>query len=395
MSGPRTTGPALELMYRFVLLLAALLSAIPAHARDAGDGIAVIIGNKTYRNGVAAVEYAHNDADAMKKWVVEVLGYRPEDVIDLRDAGKADLETTFGNQTNPQGKLYRWVRPGRSEVVVFYSGHGIPGPRDGRGYLLPADADPNAVELSGYPLDVLEANLQKLPAKSVTVFLDACFSGRSPGGDLVKASSIGLRANPMKGGGGVAVLSAAKSSQMANWDVEARHGLFTEYLLRALYGEADKPRWGNSDGKVTLAEVKKFLDDEMTYRASRTSSRDQTPDLSGDPGRVVAAWTQGRPPTRPAMVPRPEKTIALPPSSDRKGDSEKKHQDDRRAKEVVDRKEEVVSVLSTTCMIKITDYYRDGTTSDQVKEYGRGMHGCPPLTFRGGTVGGGVTFQSR
>lgn len=393
MSGPRTTGPALEVMYRFILWLAALLAITPAYARDPGDGIAVIIGNKTYRSGVAAVEYAHNDAEAMKRWVIDGLGYRAEDVIDLRDAGKADLETTFGNQSNPQGKLYRWVRPGRSEVVVFYSGHGIPGPRDGRGYLLPADADPNAVELSGYPLDVLEANLRSLPAKSVTVFLDACFSGRSPGGDLVNASSFGLRANPMKGGGAVAVLSAAKGSQLANWDTEARHGLFTEYLLRALYGEADKPRWGNGDGKVTLAEVKKFLDDEMAYRASRVYTRDQTPDLSGDPGRVVAAWT-GQQPTRPALAPQPDRTIAPPPGGGT-GERERKRPADPRAKEVVDRKEQMVSVLSNHCLVKIIDYYRDGTTSEQVKEFGRGMHGCPPLTFKGGTVGGGITYTPR
>ena len=34
-------------------------------------GVAVIIGNKTYKGRTPAVEFAHNDADAMKRFVVE------------------------------------------------------------------------------------------------------------------------------------------------------------------------------------------------------------------------------------------------------------------------------------------------------------------------------------
>ena len=37
-------------------------------------------------------------------------------------------------------------------MVVFYSGHGVPGLKDRRGYLLPADADPDSVEINGFPL---------------------------------------------------------------------------------------------------------------------------------------------------------------------------------------------------------------------------------------------------
>ncbi len=282
------------------VLLAAVLLAVPAAAREQGEGIAVIIGNKTYRAGVPAVDFAHNDADAMKRWVVEVLGYRADDVIDLRDAGKADLEATFGNHASFQGKLYKYIRPGRSEVVVFYSGHGLPGPKDGRSYLLPSDTDPDNAELNGYPLDVLIGNLEKLPAKSVTVFLDACFSGLTSSGPLARnTSAFGLRAKPVTAGGNITVLSAASAAQAANWDTQAQHGLFTEYLLRAVYGEADKSHWGNGDGKVTLDEVKAYLDSEMTYRASRVLSREQTADLAGDAGRVVVAWTPGKAPVRP------------------------------------------------------------------------------------------------
>ena len=284
-----------------MVVAAGLAMSTLAGAAENKDGMAVIVGNRSYGPGVPAVEYAHNDAEAMKRYVVEVLGYRADNVIDLRDASKAKLETVFGNRDSFKGQLHDWLRPGRSDVVVFYSGHGVPGKSDRRGYLLPVDAHPDKPELAGYPLDVLYANLAKLPAKSVTVFVDACFSGESGGGELIRgASNIGLEAAPVKvTAPNITVLTAAQGNQLASWDPEARHGLFTEYLLRALYGEADKKDYGNGDGQVTLAEARKYLDEEMTYRARRTWSREQKADVQGDAGRVLVAFAGGRMPVRP------------------------------------------------------------------------------------------------
>ena len=48
--------------------------------------------------------------------------------------------------------LWSYLDPdGVSDVVVFYSGHGVPGVNDKRGYLLPVDADPKAAEDDGVP----------------------------------------------------------------------------------------------------------------------------------------------------------------------------------------------------------------------------------------------------
>ena len=95
------------------------------------DAVAVIIGNKDYTSRIPAVEFTHRDADAFKVFVTDVLGYPPENIIDLRDATKAQLETAFGNRVTHEGKLWRYLDPrGKSDVMVFYSGHGVPGLRD-------------------------------------------------------------------------------------------------------------------------------------------------------------------------------------------------------------------------------------------------------------------------
>ena len=137
----------------------------------------MIIGNQRYANGIPEVRYAANDAAAIKRFVVDVLGYRDGNVIELIDASQAEMYAVFGNAQDHRGKLWSWVRSGRSDILVFYSGHGVPGLRDKRGYLLPVDADPATPEINGYPLDLLVKNLSAIEAVSTTVFLDACFSG--------------------------------------------------------------------------------------------------------------------------------------------------------------------------------------------------------------------------
>ena len=59
-----------------VAVLAALLmtsmAATAAPVND--DAIAVIIGNKTYDGNIPEVSFAHNDADAMRQFVIDGLG---------------------------------------------------------------------------------------------------------------------------------------------------------------------------------------------------------------------------------------------------------------------------------------------------------------------------------
>jgi hypothetical protein len=251
--------------------------------------VAVIVGNKNYKvAGVPSVSFAHNDADAMRKYVIASLGYREGNIIDVRDATQAQLVAIFGNERSHEGKLFNYVRPGKSNVTVYYSGHGVPGLKDRKGYLLPVNADPNLTELNGYPIDTLFANLQKVPAKSISIFLDACFSGDSPKGMLIRSAS-GLTITPKlpDSADKLVVITAAKGDQFASWDEEAELGLFTSHLLLALKGEADRDDYGDGDGAVSLAEVQRYLDDEMTYQARRRFGRNQNVSIIGNGDTIL------------------------------------------------------------------------------------------------------------
>jgi len=251
---------------------------------------AVIIGNKNYIGRTPTVSYAHNDADAMKRFVLDRLAYREGNVIDLRDATRNEIATMFGNKDTHKGRLFNIIRAGKSDVTVFYSGHGVPGLDNRRPYLLPVDGDPNLAEITGYPVDVLYSNLAKLPARSITVYLDACFSGESEKGMLISATS-GISVTPKipKSKSWMTVITAAQGDQFASWDEKAKHGLFTKHLLEALNGKADTEDFGNSDGKVSLAEVRNYLDDEMTYQARFVWNRQQEASVRGQDDTVLAS----------------------------------------------------------------------------------------------------------
>jgi tol-pal system protein YbgF len=276
-----------------------LTAFVMAHAFMAGakaaplnkDAVAVIIGNKDYKSRIPTVDFAHNDADAFKAFVIDVLGFDPENIIDLRDASKAQLETAFGNRETHEGKLWRYISPkGKSDVVVFYSGHGVPGLKDKRGYILPVDADAETPEINGFPVDTLLANLGKLKTKSMTVFLDACFSGDSQGGRLVRSTS-GITISPKlpSSSSSMTIITAAQGDQVASWDLKAKHGMFTKHLLDALRGGADKASYGNGDKKVSLGEVREYLDDRLTRAARRQFGRHQNAWARGDNGAILAS----------------------------------------------------------------------------------------------------------
>ncbi len=109
-----------------------------------------------------------------------------------------------------------------------------------------------SIRATGLGVDTMYQNLAKIPARSVTVYLDTCFSGESPKGMIVRATS-GLSIAPKMpmAAANLTVITASQADQFASWDEQARHGLFTKHLLKSLNGDRD----GQSGGqKLVSAE---------------------------------------------------------------------------------------------------------------------------------------------
>ncbi len=261
---------------------------IPRGRNQNPDAVAVVIGNRNYQN-VPDVDYAGRDAIVCNNYFVRTFGISSHNVITRTDATIGDLRSIFGTPDAPDGQLANYVTRGASDVYVYYSGHGASSAeghgRSGSSYLVPVDWRQEYAQTYGYPLDLLYTNLGKLGARSVTVFVDACFSGRYDGGDLQSGiSPVSVEhIDPFASIPGGAVFASAQGDEVSCWYDEKVHGLFTYFLLRGFRGEADR----NRDRRVTIGELDDFLSEKIPYHARRLKNKDQHPYIRGDPKRVL------------------------------------------------------------------------------------------------------------
>jgi len=259
------------------------------------NDIAVVIGIKEYDNkDVPNVDYALRDARAVRKHLTRTLGFREENIIFAENATGSTMERIFGTAENPEAQLHDWIRPNESDVFVYYSGHGAPDPESEKAYFVPSDANPNYLPQNGYPVNQLYENLATLPAESVTVVLDACFSGVSDAGELVKDISPAVLSveNPILGMENGLAITAGTAEQVSTWYNEEEHGLFTYYFLQGLQGAAD----ADGNRQITAKEMGKYLLDEVSHRAQRMHGRQQTPQVVGqNKDRVLVQYENEMP----------------------------------------------------------------------------------------------------
>lgn len=261
---------------------------VPKATKLNEKAVAVVIGNRDYKKkDIPGVDYALNDARTMKKYLVETFGFREENILYEENASYADMQTIFGRPGDERGKLFNYVAAdSTSDVFIFYSGHGAPDPTSSKAYLVPVDADPQLIQLTGYPVSSLYENLAKIPAKSLTVFLDACFSGSSDKGMLLKGVSPALLRveTPILSAPNAVVLSASAANQVSGWYEEKKHGLFSYFLFKGLQGEADK----SQAGVVTAEGLAEYVKDNVVRLSRRLKGREQTPQLvTNAPDRVI------------------------------------------------------------------------------------------------------------
>jgi len=256
------------------------------------NAIAVVVGNKNYSindSDVPDVLYAHNDHDAMINYLVNGLGFLRENIISEKDATQSKMNRIFGVKSDFKGELYNWVKKDKSDLFVFYSGHGVPDIDTKKTYLMPVDASPNSIRMNGYSMDLLYENLSQIGARNVMVVIDACFSGLSHSEELIKnVSALKIKSRDPRyllDSDNVIVITASANEQVASWDGEYELGLLTRYFLEGMTGIADER--GNKDGKITLNELKVYLDSEVVYHARRLYGRNQYPQITGDLSRVL------------------------------------------------------------------------------------------------------------
>ncbi len=243
------------------------------------DALGVVIGVESYQY-VPDATYAYNDAEVFREYLAETMGMKRQR-IKLATNTKA-TQAEFSKLLGPNGWLARNVVEGKSDIVVYFSGHGIASPDAKSSGLLPFDVDPNYS--IGLPINQLYQDLASMGARSVTVFLDACFTGQTRNEEMLIANSrpIVIRPDATTIPQNVAVISAASESQISGAIEEKEHGIFTYYVLKGMGGDAD----ANKDGVIKLSELDGYVSANVKDR-SAADGREQVPEFVGDGGAVI------------------------------------------------------------------------------------------------------------
>jgi len=240
------------------------------------NAVALIIGVENYENTFAA-PFAKNDALFFNDFVHTSLGV-PKYNIKL-------LMNKDARRNNTLKSLFKWlpkvVDENKTDLYIFFSGHGLAS-EDGKDlFLLPSDGDPEILEETSLHRNIIFDSIAKLNPKSVTVFLDTCYSGATRSEEfLVASKQIFIEPVEQLIPKNFSVFSASAGKETAKVLKEAGHGLFSYYLMKGLEGEADK----NNDKQITNEELIGFIKKNVSRQAN------QTPQLSGNPGQVLVQW---------------------------------------------------------------------------------------------------------
>jgi len=243
------------------------------------DALALIIGVDAYENTPARAIYADSDAKVFADYASQKLGIPTNRIKTLVNDGADES----GMLLAVKEWLSRASKQGKSDIYVFFAGHGLASPDGKKMYLLPYDGSPRLLEKTAILRDELFSDIAAANPRSVTVFLDTCYSGETRGKEmLIAGRPIGIRVLEQSVPDNFTLMTAAAGDQIANPLREAKHGMFSYFLMKGMEGLADS----NQDNKITAGELHQYVKANVVQQ----SSGSQTPDLQGDANRVLVQF---------------------------------------------------------------------------------------------------------
>lgn len=257
------------------------LSPSKIRARPKRDAVAIVIGIQDYKR-LPKADYASIDAQVFYDYAVRALGVPSENVKLLLDDNADNVEIYRAFQSWLPFK----VKKGKTDVYVFYSGHGLPSADGKTLYFLPVGADKDLIAETAINQKRIVDALKSAQPKSVTMFIDSCYSGQIRTGETLLASArpVVLTVQDTAYPPDFTVITASASDQIASSSPDLKHGIFSYYLMKGLEGEADD----KGDGTITIGKLQSYLA-ERVPRFAMTMSRKQEPQLTGDANRVLVA----------------------------------------------------------------------------------------------------------
>ncbi|HEX4877670.1 MAG TPA: tetratricopeptide repeat protein [Chitinophagaceae bacterium] len=238
---------------------------------------AIIMGISNYKY-VRKLNYADKDAEMFRDFLKSPAGGS------LSDDNIYTLLNEQAMEANFFITGFKWLKAKNlqkgDKLFIYMSGHGDAIDEDQFFYLAydcnPA-GDKNSYLVSGaIRMADVKIKIAKETAKGVEVFLimDACRSNELPGG--TEGQGFFNSAISEKRVGEIIMLATgAGQESLEDARIGNGHGLFTYYLVDGLNGMADEE--GEKDNKVTVEEIKKYIDKNVPVVAQQQFKRKQEP----------------------------------------------------------------------------------------------------------------------
>ncbi len=230
------------------------------------------VGINEYENPKMALNYARPDAESFSNLIDDTGVSLFKDI---------KLHTLFDNQASKENiikkleELSTGVDP-EDVFIFYYAGHGSM--VDNNFYFIPTESlrlyDVSSLKKNAIEASELQFYLKNIKALKQLIVMDACQSG----GSIELLASRGAAEEKaiaqLSRSAGIHVMASAGSEQFATEFAELGHGLFTYVLIRGLQGEADG---APKDGKVTIYELKSYLDDQVPELTQKLKGSPQYP----------------------------------------------------------------------------------------------------------------------
>lgn len=160
--------------------------------------------------------------------------------------------------------------------IFYYAGHGSY--QDNEFYLIPNECarvyDEKSLEKYAISASILQEKFKAIQALKQIVIMDACHSGGSVEALASRGAEEERAVAQLARSSGVHILASSGEEQSSKEVDELKHGIFTYVLLKGIGGEADG---APKDGKITIFELKSYIDDQVPLLNEKYSGKAQYP----------------------------------------------------------------------------------------------------------------------
>ena len=241
------------------------------HASKSSVCYVLSVGINQYKNPKMTLNYAKPDAESFGKVLNEKGSlFKNTELHHLYD-GDATRANILKKLEELSGKIRQ-----EDVFIFYYAGHGSM--VDNQFFFIPTESsrlyDLSSLQRDAIEASVLQDKLKNIKALKQLIVMDACQSGGSVELLATRGAAEEKAIAQLSRSAGIHVMASAGSEQFATEFTELGHGLFTYLLIKALQGDADG---APKDGKVTIYELKSYLDDQVPEMTQKMKGKPQYP----------------------------------------------------------------------------------------------------------------------